>query len=430
MFHHRGSLPFRKPQPSREADLRHGISAITRLLSCRPTGRRQSTTARLPTAVKPKLTAPVALAPRPPVSHVTPHVSSPHVPLSPVANKFSPISIASSSPSLTGLASSSSLPSVFSLPASSQSSKDSARVTVLQRRIVRLQLAVKVCEDQRAKRRKFLAHTSSCRNWHSLRNVRKPIAVRPTNAGSPPDKRPVVPGVVPHRNLTLVNYSGIYGRHLSLSLGRLSSWPSLGSKVLEHTQDKSPKIQEERKKHNRLKTLTFCKFYNMTGRCRRGDDCPFYHDPYRSLRQPLSPDTAGFVATPIKLLDEQSEDEATDRLLSSKEPRGAKGLFVLSCEKNKPVVKRKTRDPSQGLKEEEHKRARTHRYHHPSPGEDSYLAGSTVASPCDATLSGERREEDYRHDATSAEHNQRKSRRYFNMGTDDELDEESDVIAD
>eukprot|EP00922_Rhytidocystis_sp_ex-Travisia-forbesii_P004644 GHVS01006842.1.p1 GENE.GHVS01006842.1~~GHVS01006842.1.p1 ORF type:complete len:354 (+),score=72.54 GHVS01006842.1:34-1095(+) len=268
---------FSRPPPCREANLRVTISAVSRLLSssCPP--------------LRPKLTAPVVISA--PVCRLSP-ISNESSPSLTGIDPYPPSSLSSlphsslSSPPLSSFPSSSlsslphsslppsSLPpsSLFSLPPSSTSSHPT-RVTTLQRRIVRLQLAVKVCEARRAKRTKFLAHSKAC--WHTLRTSPQPKALwhtlrqtSPQPKGSWHTLRQTSPQDR-HRNLTLVNYPPKARQHLSLSIGRRTR--------ANHQEDKT---------NSRLKTLTFCKFYNMTGTCRRGDDCPFYHDPYRALRAP------------------------------------------------------------------------------------------------------------------------------------------------
>eukprot|EP00922_Rhytidocystis_sp_ex-Travisia-forbesii_P038202 GHVS01056910.1.p1 GENE.GHVS01056910.1~~GHVS01056910.1.p1 ORF type:complete len:626 (+),score=149.07 GHVS01056910.1:89-1966(+) len=485
--HHRAKsnaqLPFHKLQPSREDDLRHNISALSRLLTNRsstvpsrpplispppPLTTATSTPPRticssfaprqiissavVPSSqqlIKPKLTAPVALLPAPACSIyesfttcAAPSTSSSSPCLSPSTTSttavtadrnFSPISVACSSPSLPPLLPSDSIElssSSFSLPPPTSSISSSSRPTIaanqtrvrnLQRGIVRLQLAVKVCEAQRARRSKFFA--LSGKNWNSLRNVPK---LGSSSARRAPPLTSAYPGTKPtttiaatasirpqqqlsaaavnskHRNLTLVNYPSM--RNMSLSIGRISSFPCNNVEHVNCLPDDKDRhkmtaadsgdmtgaeggdnnktadgdvvtanFESARKKQSRFKTLTFCKFYNKTGRCRRGEDCPFYHDPYRSLRHPVLP----FLSDGEQLTGggvPQGQTKPTTPEQTEIGVMSRKLLFVLSCDDNKVVLplKRKTADHRR-TSIEQSKRPRMHsmiRYHHQCPQDE------------------------------------------------------------
>eukprot|EP00922_Rhytidocystis_sp_ex-Travisia-forbesii_P064813 GHVS01096263.1.p1 GENE.GHVS01096263.1~~GHVS01096263.1.p1 ORF type:complete len:466 (+),score=100.58 GHVS01096263.1:40-1398(+) len=424
---------YTQPQPSREANLRHTISAVSRLLSSRP----PPPTVRPTKPALPKLTAPVALPPPPSLSNrdTSSTTSSPFVAPSPVDLKISPISSSSSSPSLSASSRTyASTSTIFSLPRLAASA-NSSRVSVLQRRIVRLQMAVKVCEARRTRRRQFLAHTQSCKNWHSLRNVPPPKRTSPTKTKTAARQQAQVEGGG-HRNLTLVNYPRMYGRHLSLSIGRISAsrQSTMKASSSEQQQTEELKTLGARREHARLKTLTFCKFYNITGHCRRGDECPFYHDPYRSLRHP-----------PQSSVDETSLDSW------KLGPGVGKHLFVLSDEKNHQSSVKRTRGGHEGssVKEDDTKRVKIQsivRYHQPEDGSSEDSPVELPASPAEPPASSVANiggwceisfEGDSSQPAEVVEEGKEVVRdttrrgclRYFNM-VEDEDEEDIDSVAD
>eukprot|EP00922_Rhytidocystis_sp_ex-Travisia-forbesii_P038203 GHVS01056911.1.p1 GENE.GHVS01056911.1~~GHVS01056911.1.p1 ORF type:complete len:607 (+),score=121.39 GHVS01056911.1:591-2411(+) len=488
--------PFRKLQPSREDDLRHNISSLSRLLTYRsssvssrrppliaprPPPRTTTTTCTPRTTtcssfvprqvisavpwgasqqlLKPKLTAPLVLLPGPACSTyetfapaTAPSTTASSSPcLSPSTTSttaltadrnLSPISVACSSPSLPPLLPSDSIElpsSAFSLPPPTASISSSCarptiaanqtRVRYLQRGIVRLQLAVKVCEAQRARRSKFLA--LSGKNWNSLRNVPKlaasssPRRAPPpslTSASSPGTRPPTIARttastITPqqqlsaaavnskHRNLTLVNYPSM--KNMSLSIGRISSFPSVehlnylsegkegddnitaDDGTTDITADvTTAKLETARRKQSRFKTLTFCKFYNKTGRCRRGEDCPFYHDPYRSLRHPVLP----FLSDVDQLTGRGVPQGETKPTTPEQTKIGAMSrnlLFVLSCDDNNgsSPVKRKTLLDNRKTSIDQPKRPRLNsmiRYHHQCPQDEQGEDDSSDDEPTTA----------------------------------------------